>query len=131
MTGDLDFLHAHLPDFPEYGDEYARNGSDMRVRAFVGKALVDAQDRVYAALDDATRERFDALVFKSQFSDNAYLKRIGHLNLAGDEIAAIAREDRRLVEVATGLAQVDTASAAGVLSALEAQFEARHLTFER
>ena len=106
MNDDLAYLHEHLPDFPEYGAEHDRNGSDMRVRAFVGKALTVVQERLGPGLGAETSGKLDTLIFKSQFSDNRYLKRLGHANLTAADLVALAREDRKLLEIARRLSGI-------------------------
>ena len=125
MTDDLDYLRARIPEYREYSDEGARNDSDMRVRAFVGKALTQAQLRLQGTYDAATAKVLDDVLMRCMFTDQVFIRKFEHARLDAPMIAALVRGDRALVELAE---RAETASAAGLhdlLIEIDKQYEYR------
>lgn len=125
MMDDLAFLRERIVDYREYSDESARNDSDMRVRAFVGKALTDAQLRLHGSYDAATAKVLDDVLMRCMFTDQVFIRKFEHARLEAPMVAALVRGDRTLVELAERAAGANAAELHDILIAIDKQFEYR------
>lgn len=125
MNDDLAFVRSRIEGFGAYTDERTRADSDMRVRAFVGSRLSDAQARLAGTLDADTIKALDDVLFRCMFSDQVFIRKIEHARLDEATIAALVRCDRRLLEFAERLAAIAANDLRALLIEIDKQYEYR------
>lgn len=102
MSDDLEFLAGRVPGYRAYAGEDERHDSDLRVRAFVGERVTDAQARL-GAFEAGAQKEIDDLVLRCMFADQAFIKRFEHAALDARAVATLVRADRVLIELAERL----------------------------
>ncbi len=125
MTDDIDYLRARIPDYQQYDQEHARHDSDMRVRAFVGERVSEAQTRFGESLDAGARTAVDEVLMRCMFTDQTFTRKFEHAVLAPPMLEALVHADRKLVELAESLPTATLPEFASILRAIDAQFEYR------
>ena len=125
MSDDLDYVRARIPDYRAYGEEAARHDSDMRVRAFVGERLTEAQTRLAGTLDAATTARIEEVLLRCMFTDQVFVRTFEHAELAPPMIAALVSADRALVELGERLRAATAAELPELLNEIDRQFDYR------
>jgi hypothetical protein len=125
MSDDLEYLRARIPDYHAYGEERVGHDSDMRVRAFVGERLTDAETRLGTQVDGAIKERTEAALMRCMFTDQVFIHNFEHAVLDEPMIAALVRADRSLVEIAERLSTVSIADFPASLEQIETLFDYR------
>ncbi len=125
MNADLDYVRERIDPYRAYADEINRHDTDMRVRAYVGNALTEAQARLGEALDAATRGLMEAVLMKCMFTDQVFIRKFEHGQLDEPTIAALVRSDRKLLDSADRARSADAGSLAGILREIDHEFEAR------
>jgi hypothetical protein len=124
MTDDLEFLRTRVPGYREYGEEEARHDSDMRIRAFVGERLTDAQVRL-GKLDQPTEAALEAVLFRCMFTDQVFIKKFEHADLDLATLAGLVHSDRTLVTLGEALLDCSAAELGGLLGEIDAQLDYR------
>ena len=125
MNDDLAFVRSRIDDYHAYAEERARSDSDMRVRAFVGSRLSDAQARLAGTLDAETMKALEDVLYRCMFSDQVFIRKIEHARLDEPTIAALVRSDRRLLEFGERAAAVTSSELRALLIEIDKQFEYR------
>jgi hypothetical protein len=129
VDDDLSFLGSAVVEFPGYGDEIVRRGTDQRVRALLGEALSALRARLDGALDGGLSARLDVVVLRCQFVDQRYVAAIESRKIGTGDIALLARTDRELVESACGLATLEAAALAARLDEIAGLLDRRSAPF--
>lgn len=124
MIDDLPYVRERIADYRAYADEDARHDSDMRVRAFVGERLSEAQTRC-GDVDDGTRKKLDEVLMRCMFSDQVFVRKFEHARLDAPMIAALVRSDRHLIELGESLANVTATTLGDTLTEIDKAFEYR------
>ncbi len=130
MDEDLTFLTAEVADFPGYGSEIERRGSDQRVRAVLGEALATLRAGLNGALDPAARELLDAALLRCQFVDQRYVAAVEDRTIDAADAAKMAHDDRELVAAALGLAALEPAELAARLEQIMTALDRRSEPFD-
>ncbi|MBC5799169.1 MAG: hypothetical protein GIX03_13945 [Candidatus Eremiobacteraeota bacterium] len=125
MNADLNFVRERIDPYRAYADEADRHDSDMRVRAYVGNALTQAQAPLGEALDATTRGLLETVLMKCMFTDQAFIRKFEHGPLDEPTVAALVRSDRNLLDSADRARSADAGSMAGILHEIDREFEAR------
>ena len=97
---DLAFVREHVPGYGDYAAEETRHSTDDYLRAYVGERLSAVRARFDGELDEHSRKTLDELIFRCQFTDQAFIRWIDHARLDAAAIAALSHVDRELVELA-------------------------------
>jgi len=122
---DFDFLKAGVPEFAGYRDEIARHATDRRVRAVLGSALAEMQERLGAGFPQALVPDLEAALLRCEFPDQTFVTRLDEVQ-AGDALQQrLAALDRRLVELAHRARDVDAAGLSALLHDVADAFDRR------
>jgi hypothetical protein len=122
---DLDYLQTHVPDFAGYADQDARHATDRRVRAVVGGALADAQARLADRLPPEVSNALEALIFRCEFPDQAYVTTWDHEDMDAAKMLVLARIDRALIEHGESIATAGPGEMAGIVAEIDLQLDHR------
>lgn len=122
---DLAYLQATVPEYAGYEDEAARTATDQRVRAFVGSRLARLAETHRAQAAAETMERFDALILRCEFADQARIHELAHADLDGAAKAREIANDRALVESAESLHAIDPAAFDVAIASVDERLDAR------
>jgi hypothetical protein len=123
MSDDVSALRTLLPAYAGQDDEQTRRLSDQQVRAWAGEMLIDVQERL--ALDGLS-DRFERLLMRCEFGDQHVMKALEDDRFGEPAVAAaIAAEDRKLVEAATRGRTVAAGGVDGFIGDLERAFDER------
>ncbi len=125
MNDDLDYVRERLDPYRAYSEEGDRHDSDMRVRAYVGGALSEAQARLGETLDARTCEVLDAVLVRCMFTDQAFIRKFQHGALDATTVAGLVHSDRRLVELGDAVRTTDAGGLEQLLRQIDHQFDAR------
>ncbi|GAC1444106.1 MAG: hypothetical protein NVS2B8_17080 [Vulcanimicrobiaceae bacterium] len=125
MSDDLAFVSSHIVDYRAYDEERARADSDMRVRAYLGTRLTDAQTRLAGALDVETTRALDDVLMRCMFSDQVFVRKFEHARLDAPMVAALVASDRRIIEYAQRATTVSAADLRALVIEIDKQFEYR------
>jgi len=106
MSDDLAFLRARIAEYKDYTEEAAVHDSDMRIRAYVGEALSAGQARLGNSLDDEMLKALDATLLRCMFTDQVFVRKFEHADIAPAILTALVKNDRALVELADRVATV-------------------------
>ena len=124
-TGDLAFVAAHIANYRGYDDEQHRHDSDMRVRAYVGEALTNAQTRLGATFAPATKNALEAVLYRCMFTDQAFTRKFDHAEVDTQMASALVHSDRLLIDYADDARNVSADDLPALLHAIDEQFDAR------
>ncbi len=125
MNDDLEYVRERIDPYREYAEEADRHDSDMRVRAYVGNALSQAQARLGTDLDRPTCEKLEAVLMRCMFTDQVFIRKFEHGELTESTIAALVRSDRRLVELGDQARTADSLALRPMLGEIDHEFDAR------
>jgi len=126
VTGeDLAFVRAHIADYQEYTQERVRSDSDMRMRAYVGTRLNEAQTRLAGSIDADSTKALDDVLMRCMFTDQVFVRKFEHARLEGPMIAALVHSDRSLIELAERAATVTATELRALVIEIDKQFEYR------
>ena len=125
MNDDIAFVRARIADYHDYTEERARSDSDMRVRAYVGSRLSDAQTRLAGGLDPEATKAIEDVLMRCIFSDQVFVRKFEHARLDGSMIAALVRSDRLLIDLADRAASVSAIEVRALVIEIDKQFEYR------
>jgi hypothetical protein len=125
MTEDLDYVREHIPDYRAYADEASRHDSDLRVRAYVGERLSQAQTQLSGTLDEATQKMLDEVLMRCMFTDQVFIRKYEHARLEAPMIAAFVRSDRKLLELSDTFGRLTAQTLQATLVELDKMFEYR------
>jgi hypothetical protein len=122
---DLEFLREQVPGFEGYGEENARHHSDQRVRALLGSALAELQERLKSQLDAGQSARLDKLILRCQFPDQRRVTQLDHMPVDATTEAELAEVDRDLVSLAEKCPGTEPATLPALLDEIESEFARR------
>ena len=122
---DLTYLRGQISEYPEYGSEDDRLLSDRMIRAWVGSTLALVRERLASALDAATVDRLDQLLFRCEFPDQRFVVSLEHANLSSEAVHGLVAGDRRLVELANQVRTAEAPALPAILEEIEATFDSR------
>ena len=122
---DLEFLREQVPGFEGYGEENARHHSDQRVRALLGSALAELQERLKEQIDAQQSTRLDKLILRCQFPDQHRVTQLDHMPVNASTEAELAEVDRILVSLAESCAGTEPAALPALLDEIESEFARR------
>jgi len=125
MSDDLAFLRARIPEYKEYTEEAAVHDSDMRVRAYVGEALSAGQARLAASLDGEILTALEATLLRCMFTDQAFVRKFEHADIAPAVLVALVKNDRSLVELADRVATVTLGDFTALIRQIDELFDLR------
>ncbi len=125
MSDDLSYVRERIPDYHEYEDERARHDSDMRVRAFVGERLTEAQTRLVGTLDESTTKALEDVLMRCMFSDQVFVRKFEHARLDAPMIAALVKSDRDLIELGQRVDGVSANELKDLVIEIDKEFEYR------
>ncbi len=125
MNDDLTFVRGRVADYSDYGDERERHDSDMRIRAYVGSRLTEAQTRLAGNLDEPTTKALEDVLMRCMFSDQVFVRKFEHARLDDAMIAALVHSDRRLIEFAERADAIEGPSLRELVIEIDKEFEYR------
>lgn len=125
MDDDLAFVRERLDPYREYSNEGDRHDSDMRVRAYVGNALSQAQARLGDSLNQESRDALEAVLMRCMFTDQVFIRKFEHAQLDAPTIAGLVRSDRTLVELGDRARVADAGNLTEILREIDHEFDAR------
>ena len=125
MSDDLAFVSGRIANYAAYDDERARHDSDMRVRAYVGTRLTEAQTRLSGSLDEPAQKALEDVLMRCVFSDQVFVRKFEHARLDAPMLAALVNSDRRLIETAERLPGIDAGGLRELVIELDKEFEYR------
>jgi len=125
VNDDLEFVKTHINAYADYEEERVRADSDMRVRAYVGSRLTEAQSRLHAELDAATAKAVEDVLMRCMFSDQVFVRKFEHARLDGSMVSALVRSDRALIELGDRATAVTSTHLLDLVIEIDKQFEYR------
>ncbi len=125
MNDDLEFVKTHIDAYADYADERARADSDMRVRAYVGSRLTEAQGRLQGEIDDQTAKALEDVLMRCMFSDQVFVRKFEHARLEAPMISALVRSDRALIEFGDRATAVTSTDLRELVIEIDKEFEYR------
>ena len=97
----------------------------MRVRAYVGAALTNAQTRLGATFTPETKAELEAVLYRCMFTDQVFVRKFEHAELDPPLVAALIHSDRMLVDYADQAKTVTAEGLLGLLKLIDAQYDYR------
>ncbi len=124
MDDDLAFVNARIPTYCGYETEVSRHETDKQVRAYVGEALSDVEERA-RALDGEVIRALDSAIGHCEFTDYAYTRKVEHAKLSEADTAHLIGADRRLIELADRVRGASDGELLEIMAGVDAAFAAR------
>lgn len=122
---DLAFVTGRIPSYRAYDDEAHRHDSDMRVRAYVGEALTNAQTRLGASFTPDTKSLLEAVLYRCMFADQVFIRHFEHAELDPATLAALVHSDRVLLGYGAEAKAATNEELPALLRQIDAQFDYR------
>jgi hypothetical protein len=120
----LQLLNEKITNFPGYGGEDERRLSEEMVRSYMGEALADLQVRL-SPLDAAMTERVGDLLFRAGFTNQSAFRAYDNATVAESVVAAVAKSDAHLIEIADKAPGIDAAGLGAYLDEIRTSFDMR------
>lgn len=124
----LALLRSKIPSFPGYHDEEARRFSDGLVRSYLGRALALLQEQL--APDAAIQTRFEELILRAEFTNQAAFKAFEYAVLDQKRVDAIVACDAEMLAQADRAPEIGATAVSAYLTDVRAAFDARDRAME-
>ena len=120
---DLAFLRERIESYADYTNDDARRLSDDQIRAYLGVALAELQERLHPV--DRAGETLARIILRCQFADQHVVRALDTDDITEAELAALHQADHALVELADRAAALAATDVDGYLAAVESALDAR------
>ncbi|MDQ2663227.1 MAG: hypothetical protein M3Y18_04240 [Candidatus Eremiobacteraeota bacterium] len=119
----LEEVRSKISEYPGYENRDTRSLADELVRGYAGRRLAEVGARLNGALLQSTREEFDAVLFRCQFTNQTAFKTF--VEAEGTKFESLVAADATLIDLADRSGDVSQESMEGFLKDLTAALDGR------